>query len=477
MKSGIRIYIAIMETIAKVRENIEAEALVDRGDRILVSLSGGPDSTTLLYSLASVREEIGFELAAVYLNHNLRPKYIGLEIDFCRRICRELEVEFILESCDIRGRAREYKQSIESAARDFRRETLERLADERNFDKIAVGHHQDDTLETILFRLFRGTGPGGLFPIRPKTDRYIRPLYNIPKKDILEYLKKNKLDYMLDHTNEESDFSRNYIRNEIIPVVEGGFGDKYRRSLLAFAEIVHGQDLYLRSLAARKLRKITAISPGKKIVVDLDRFASYDLPLKRIMAKILLEKAAGMEGFGTFDEVGSLIELAEKNQTAFDLSSGLRAAGDRDKLILWSERTEIVPREIDVPSQIIIDELNASLRIRVKDKVPKKVKAQKGGNRVFLDFGRIHPPLSLRGIANGDRFSPFGMKGSKKLGDLLTDRKISKYLRDEIPVIEDERGIVWVVGIEIDNRVKITEKTRKVLEIDFSARNRRNERI
>ncbi len=466
-----------MNLIAKARENIEAEALIKTAERVLVSLSGGPDSTALLYILASLKNGFNCELSAVYLNHNLRPDYIDAEIGFCRKICGELDIPFKVESGDIPTMAEKMKLSIETAARQFRRETLEKLAEENDFDKIALGHHQDDAIETILFRLFRGTGPGGLFPIRPISGRYIRPFYNIPKREILDYLNTNGIGYMTDHTNEQSDYSRNYIRNEVIPVIEKEFGDKYRRALLNFTDIAHNQDIFVRSVALRELKEISTITPGKKIVVDLDRFASYDLPLKRVVAKILLENAAGVDGFGTFDEVESLIETAGEKRKERDLSGGLKAAYDRGKLILWKETTEIASRNIAIPSQTVIDELNAMLRVRLRDKIPNKIKAQKEGNRVFLDSEKISPPIILRGIANGDRFHPFGMEGTKKVGDLLTDRKISRILRDEIPILEDRKGVFWVIGIEIDERVKISVKTRKVLEIDFSAKYRRDERI
>ena len=466
-----------MELTARVKENIVKEALVEKGDKILVSFSGGPDSTALLYILAELKNKMDYRLAAVYLNHNLRPKYVGLEIEFCRRICRELEIEFQVESCDVAVLAGERKLSIETAARDFRREILVDMAKKQKFNKIALGHHQDDAIETILFRLFRGTGPGGLFPIKPRTGKFIRPFFNIAKDEILAYLDKQKIDFMTDHTNEESDFSRNYIRNEIIPVIEKEFRDKYRRSLLNFAEIVHDQDKYLRKHAGRKLQKIQEITPGKKIVVDLERFASYDLPLKQVMAKILMEKTAGLEGYGTSDEIDNLIKLSEGRYKALDFSGGLRAARDKDNIILWKDKIELSSRELPIPSQTVIYELNAMVRTSIKNKVPKRVKTKKGANRACLSLDKLKPPLILRAIANGDRFTPFGMKGTKKVGDFLTDRKVSRYLRDEIPVIADQNGIVWVVGIEIEDRLKITEKTRKVLEIDFSGRNRRNERI
>jgi len=456
-----------------ILQNIRDFNLIQKGDRVLLSLSGGPDSTALFHIFAELRNRLKFQLTACYLNHNLRPEYIDAEIAFCAELCSEKRVELIVVTNDVRKTARLDKLSLEEAGRNFRRESLEYLAGQHQIDKIATGHHQDDIIETIIFRLFRGTGPGGLNPIRPVSGKYIRPMFNIPKDEILEYLNEKKLKYMFDHTNQESDFSRNFIRNELIPVIEREFGNKYRRSLLVFAEIMHEQDRFLNEAARKVLKKTYSVTPGGKIVVDLDRFLSYDLPLRRIMSRMLLERSAEIEGIGNFDTIARIGEVAEGVLKASDLGYGIRAHRANREMVLSRGAMEIRERTLSIPGKVVIPELHSTLDIKMKNKTLRIILERHKAPGLLVSADTLIPPVVLRGIQKGDRFRPYGMKGQKKVGDFLTDRKIPGYLRDEIPVIADSKGIVCLAGIEIDNRFKVTEKTRKVLEIAYAAKARR----
>lgn len=462
-----------MNLQAVTKKNIKKHKLIGRGEKILLSLSGGPDSTALLYLLAGLRKELEFDLAAVYLNHNLRPRDIGFEIKFCKRICRELDVPFYIEEENIPDLAERESLSIEEAGRQFRKVRLAELSDRLECQKIAVGHHLDDQIETILFRLFRGTGPGGMNPIRPAGGKYIRPLYNINKSDILEYLESGNLECMFDRTNFESEYSRNYIRNELLPLIEKRFGATFSSALLKFASIISEQDRYLRDHVSAKLKKIVSISPGGKIVVDLKRFDNYALPLKRVMAKILLEQATRRPGYGTYREIDKFLAIAGKGKKGENFGEGLNVFQDREHLYLFVNKTEIPSRDLEIPSRLDLEELSGAIITRLKKKVPSQVTSQKKNRRVFIDADRIEGTLKIRSAQNGDRFRPFGMKGTKKIGDFLTDRKVPASLRDEIPVLEDENGIIWIAGIEIDDRVRVTKETRKVLEIEYTGKTRR----
>ncbi len=454
----------------KIENNIRELRLVNRGDKILVAFSGGPDSTALLHILYKFSPKLNFSLCACYINHKIRPRAVQKEIEFCRKICEKLKVEFILHEVDIPKYARENKLSLEEAGFIKRKKILQKNAAEKSCNKIALGHHQDDIVETILFRLFRGTGPGGLYSIKPISGNIIRPLYNITKEEIVEYLTKNKIPYLIDRSNLKSDFSRNYIRNKIIPVIKKRFGDNYRSSISNFAEIISAEDDYLTAIALKKIKKIARITPGGKIVVDLAQMRLYDNWLRRRTFKQLLEKLSGLPGIGSFNDIARLNSMIDGESRAVSIEGGISATCEGNKIYFSKGRCKIRNVNMTLNGMTEISELKSRLKsIRLSDE-KALMDFRKRGDRVNIDYDKIAPPCRVRGIKPGDRFTPLGLKGTKKVGDFLTDKKISKHLRDEIPVIFDKKGLIWLVGHQIADRVKIDKSTKRVLDIEFIKR-------
>ncbi len=466
------------DLLKQISENIAQKQMICAGDKILVSFSGGPDSTALLYILyKSHRKRWGTNtpvknpnLLACYVNHNIRPKAAKKEIKFCYDFCIKYKIPFIVAEADIPKIAKEQKLSIEEAGRNFRKSILQKIAREKKCNKIALGHHLDDTIETILFRLFRGTGPGGLDPIKPVSGKIIRPLYNIEKDDIVAFLKKSKIEYKIDKSNLKSDFSRNYIRNKIVPVIEKHFGPKYKNSISRFSQILADEDNFLSQIAEKKLKKLCTITPGGKIVVDLKKISIYDTCIRRRMIKLLLEKKYGHPGAGSFEQIEQINELIEGRQKAVSLGKDLIVIADRDKLILSAAKITLERQDLAIPDIVELPKIRAAIKtgqVGIKSSSKKKLK---GGWKINIDADQIDLPLEIRGIKPGDKFSPLGLGGTKNIGDYLTDKKQSRHIRDEIPVIKDKNGIIWLVGYEISDRVKITNKTKKVLEIELIRR-------
>jgi tRNA(Ile)-lysidine synthase len=453
---------------ATIKRNLLDNKLVCPGEKVLVAFSGGPDSIALLHILNSLSKNLKIKLTACYINHNIRPRAAKNEIKFCSRECNKLKIPFILVEGDIPQYARDMKLSIEEAGREFRYMILKHIATSKGFKKIAVGQHQDDIIETILFRLFRGTGPQGLEPIRPMNGNIIRPLYNISRKEIIEYLKKRKIGYLTDQSNLKSSFSRNYIRNKIIPLIEKQFGPKYRSAIIKFARIIIEEDSYLRNISETEQKKASRVTPGGKIILDLGRISGYDIWLKRRIIKLSLEKLTGQIGIGDFEEIERVDRVIRGELKSTNLSGTIRATRDKDYLILFRKQVFIREKELKIGGFAAIPEINSMIKSRRIN--PNKANAglQKRGNKVNIDSDKVSPPLFIGGIRQGDSFSPLGMKGTKKIGDFLTDRKISRFLRDEVPVIKDSRGnIIWLVGYQISEQCKIDDRTRKVLEIEI----------
>ncbi|SYZ73003.1 putative tRNA(Ile)-lysidine synthase [Candidatus Zixiibacteriota bacterium] len=455
------------EIVENVRNDIEKGQLIKGNEKVLVAFSGGPDSTALLHILRCLSEDMKFQLGACYINHKIRPRAVRKEISFCSDFCHHLNIPFFVAEADIPAFARESRLSLEQAGREFRYLILKRIADEDGYDKIALGHHRDDIVETILFRLFRGTGPQGLLGIKPSKDKIIRPLHNLSRAQIEKYLKKNKLPSMLDSTNRQSEYSRNYLRNKIIPLIEKKFGIGFRRALLTYAAIVSDEDRLLKGVAVQIISEISTTTPGGKIVVDLKPFGTYDRALRRRVIKLILETAAGKTGFGDFDDVERVLGVADGTLKAIHVGSGITVARDKGKMVIFGRKIALAKRELEVGKKTAVPEISSEVRSRLILPKKSRLKTQKKGQVVNLDFEKIILPLILRKIEPGDRFSPLGMTGTRKIGDFLTDRKAGKYIRDEIPVVADQKGIIWLVGYQIAERCKLDNKTRKVLEIEI----------
>ncbi len=454
----------------KVEYNLRDERLINSGERILIGFSGGPDSTALLHILHKLSSKLRFSLMACYINHKIRPRAVNKEIEFCRDFCAKLKIEFVLYEIDIPKYAKENKLSLEEAGHIQRKKILRKIAAENNCNKIALGHHQDDIIETILFRLFRGTGPGGLQPIKPMSGNTIRPLYNTSKEDILDYLKKNRIPYIIDRSNLKSDFSRNYIRNKIIPTIKRHFGSGYKNSIGNFAEIISAENDYLTDLTQKNLKKIAQITPGGKIVVDLPKIAVYDGWLRRRIIKQFLEKLSGVPGAGSFDDIARINSLIEGELKAVSLGGGIRVIREGDKIYFSKGKCNIRYGDMKISGVTEITELRSRLECTQLPVGSARTELQKKGSRINIDYDKIAQPCRVRGIKPGDRFTPLGMKGTKKVGDFLTDKKISKHLRDEIPILLDKKGLIWLVGHQIANRVKVDKSTKKVLDIEYIKR-------
>jgi len=441
--------------------------MISPGENVLVAFSGGPDSTALLHILHRLAERIDFSLHACYLNHHLRPRTALKESRFCADFCRRKKIPFLADDIDVPALADRDRLSIETAGHIYRRKKLAEIARTTGCTKIALGHHLDDRVESILFRLFRGTGPGGLQPIKPVAGNIIRPLYNLEKREIEQYLNRAGIDFLIDKSNLKSKYSRNYIRNRLLPLLEKHFGGKFKKSLLHFSDITASENEYLRQIALREAKKISRRTPGGKIIVDLAKMQSYDIWLRRRTIKYFLEMLCGHPGAGTYDEIERVDKLINGDLNEICLSAKTTASAERDCLIFMREPINIRKQTFNIGREIKMPEIRAKIRCREKTVAPDSATPTGNGLKISLGREHIHPPLTIRNIRNGDRFTPLGMKGTKKVGDFLTDRKVSRYVRDEIPVILDQKGILWLVGHQIDNRAKIVETTEKILEIEI----------
>ncbi|MBU0982286.1 MAG: tRNA lysidine(34) synthetase TilS [candidate division Zixibacteria bacterium] len=421
----------------------------------------------LLHILTRLRRSLHLTVSAVYINHQLRPRAAAREEKFCATLCRDLHVDLEIVREDIPGRARRLKTGVEETARNFRYQVFDELADRLNCNRIALGHHADDQVETVLFRLFRGTGMTGLQGIPARRGRIVRPLIDATKEDIFAYLKKHKLGFCEDRSNRDLVYSRNFIRHKLLPQVRRHLNEQADRAVLNLAATIGDENAYLKEKADKAFARTARVTPGGKIELDLRSFVGYDTWLRRRLLRRCI-KAAWQSDLGpSRDVVDRLLAACLTKAAGLSLPGKLRATVIENRLVVSGNR-RLAFKHRFVPGEVL-EMVCPALRFRSAEGPRAKVRVMRKARspRVVLNLDELTPPFCVRSIRPGDRFRPLGMDGRKKIGDYLTDRKVPSILRDEIPVLCDADGIVWLVGFEIDERARVLPTTRKVLSVEY----------
>jgi tRNA(Ile)-lysidine synthase len=466
-----------MDVFKQVKKAIVEYELLTECDSILVALSGGPDSVALLHLLSRLRRPMRLSLAAVYINHQIRKRAAKREEAFCQDLCDRWGVDLDIVSEDIPDLAKKRKKGLEEAARQFRYDVFELLAVEDGHDRIALGHHADDRVETLLFRIIRGTGPSGLVGIPVRRGKIIRPLYDLTKGDILAYLDMQRLDYCIDRSNAGVDFRRNYIRNRLLAAIRKHLNPGVDRALLNLSENTLADERYLEQITEKAVKKAVRITPGGKIELDLELLTAYDASVRRRVLRRCMKTLSPESTVPDKEVIDRLERLCLGDDStrsqgrAVSLPGRCQAVVADDKLVVFRRRRQPFMRQLELGQTCRLDLPAMDFRCRTPNlSAGKPIQKKRGSRKVTLDRSKLELPLVVRNIEAGDRFSPLGLGGSKKVGDYLTDRKVPVVYRDEVPIVCDARGIVWLVGQEIDDRVKVDEKTRKVVTIEVSIR-------
>ncbi len=452
--------------IQQVIHTIEEHDLIRSDDRILIGFSGGPDSVALLHVLAKLRRRFRLTLQAVYVNHQIRRRAAGDEELFCAEMCDRLKVPFEVVTVDIPALTRKRKKGVEETARDFRYQTFDEIANRDRCHRIAVGHHLDDRAETVLFRVLRGTGVAGLAGIPIQRGRIIRPLYDVTKDQILTYLKKQSLAFCTDRTNRDTRYDRNYVRYRLLSQIRERLNPAVTSALINLSETAREEDALLNEIVRQRACTSVSMTAGGKIELDLKKVGAYHKALRRRLLRrclIALSSDGRAPDKAVVERLDGFCASAGK---AMSLPGKLEAVRVDETLVLRPDKAIKFVNRIEVGRKCPIESLKASLTARKKS-WDGKLDRRKQSSAIVVDWDKIVSPLTVRNIRVGDRFVPLGMRGSKTVSNYLTDRKVSRVYRDEIPVVCDKEGIIWLVGYEIADRVKIDKSTEKVLAIGF----------
>jgi len=450
------------------------------GGNIVLAVSGGADSMALLHIFHKFTKDktIDSRLIAVHVNHGLRGKAADDDQLFVEGVCKKLSVDFIAERVNVIDYAKENKKSIETAARNLRKDALIRIARENQADVVVTAHQKNDNAETLIHRILRGTAFRGLAGINPKITFdgivFIRPLLCAGREEILAYLKKNKLTYREDHTNLDTRYKRNFVRHQLLPYMQ----ECSKSDIIEELDILSGDSYKLAQKIDEKMAKLLPAQPdNRKVAIPLSLFDQQHPLLKVELIRAALERlGCGEQGF-TEAHYKKIMRLSTSpTHRKLELPSGCCVRLDYDALVFYKGEIEpkasIIP---NVPIQLKVPGVTSLGNLRIETSVFDAAgcnlatfRKSKDANTEWFDYDKLNFPLIFRPRREGDRFRPIGLPGIRKVGKIFTDAKIPPSQRAAARIIEDGRKIIWVWPVRCSEMSKVKFQTRKILQIKIT---------
>lgn len=462
-----------MSLLQRALDTIHRHALLRDGRRVLVALSGGADSVALLHILKDLEADGVLTVAgAAHLNHQLRGAEADADEAFCAALCERLGLPFIAERIDVAAAARAQRRSIEDVARTVRYAFLERAATALQATVIAVAHTREDQAETFLLRLLRGAGTRGLAAIRPRAGRVIRPLLDVDRQVLRDYLLSRGLSFREDATNADVGIPRNRVRHELIPYLRSHFSPGATEVLARAAELARVDEDFLHAEAIKLAARI--VLPDVTVSLDVAGLRSAPRALGSRVVQAALERLAGPRSIH-FEHVDRVLALAADSpgrasraislpgQVAVRVGDAieLRPAGPRTSAAGNSFALSLsIPGEVQFGSRAV-----TAQHLQGLTGPPGRQTTWEGrGAEVGVAASRLALPLAVRGRRPGDRFHPLGAPGRRKLQDFLVDRKVRREDRDTVPLVVDGQDrIVWVAGQSVAEDFRVTDPAQGVI--------------
>ena len=430
-----------MSLFERVANRNKKESLVENGDRIVVGFSGGPDSVFLVEMLLKLREKIDFDIVLVHVNHLLRGEEAQRDEDFSINYGKSKGLKVFARKINITSLGKEKGLSLEEAGREARYNFYKEVLEKSNSNKIALAHNKDDQIETFMFRLTRGTGLSGLEGIATKRDRYIRPISEIYKSEIVNYLDENNISYCIDSTNLENEFTRNSIRIDLIPFIEKRYNPKFKDKIFSLIEEIRDINIFIE-------KEIEQFSYNETINIE----SILKFP-KSIRGKIL-SKYLYKYGLEVNRKKISLIESILEKGGSQEISLDSQYILKKEYNILKIQKINLIKNNIEEVTFTIPN------KIKYGDYIIEAEYVERGeqNKNCFYTNLKLGDTLIVRGRKDGDKIIPTGMKGERKLKEIFINEKIGKEKRDSIPLIVHNDNIVWIAGVRGNEKYNSTEK-------------------
>lgn len=438
-----------MSLLQRFKEFIAKEQLFAAHNRLLLAVSGGVDSVVL----CALCSEAGYDFVIAHCNFRLRGEESERDEAFVRALGERYGKEVMVKQFDTAAYAAQRKVSIQVAARELRYEWFGELA----ADYIVTAHHLDDNVETVLMKFFKGTGVAGLRGILPRQGKVVRPLLFARKEELMTYATQHQLSWVEDSSNTEDKYARNYLRHQVVPLLQGLYPEVITNLSANIARFRDVEVLYRQALEVHK--KQLLVYKGQEVHIPV-------LKLKKAAPLFaLVYELAKPYGFSAA-QTQEIVHLLDSESGRYVASASYRIIKNRNWLIIAPVVAEAAKLVIVEAGDRVVQFAAGSLRLEAGAK--KHAAGGVGNDIAFIDKRQLQYPLILRPWKAGDYFYPLGMKKKKKVARFLIDLKVSKTDKERVWVLESNKRILWIVGMRIDERFKITDSTRDVLKLAFT---------
>ena len=458
----------------KVTNYIYDNKLINTGDKILVALSGGPDSVCLLNLLIEMKGEFNIEVGAAHINHMLRGDEAYADEEYVKRVCELNDIPCFIKRVDINRVSKEKGISSEMAGREERYNFFDEIRTKYLYDKVALAHNANDQAETVLMRLMRGSGLEGLTGIKAKRDEiYIRPILGCDRSEIESYCMEKGLKPRIDKTNLENIYSRNKVRLELIPYIRENFNTDIINTLNRIARLLEKDSEFIQCYVDEAIEKCCVFN--EKLIIRSELFELKEAILTRAIKNSIMrfsQKYYNIE----MKHIHDIVYLQNnKSGSKISLPNELEALNSYGNIEIkftnHDEKENIKENNILITKENVYNYLVEFYNYNIEFNVLKrdeKLNFSKDPLIKYFDYDKIVNDIEVRRRKAGDTIKPYGMKGKKKLKDLFMDLKIPREDRDEIPLVCFNNEIAWIVGIRTSEDFKINKNTKNILSIKFS---------
>ncbi|SFC66713.1 tRNA lysidine(34) synthetase TilS [Clostridium uliginosum] len=460
----------------RVLSYIKDNKLIKVGDKILVALSGGPDSLCLLNILLELKDELKIDIGAAHLNHLLRGEDAFNDEKFVINTCKEMKIPYFIKRVDINQYAKEYKLSSEMAGRNARYDFFDEILKNHGFNKIATAHNANDQAETILFRLMRGTGLEGLGGIKvSREDKIIRPILCLSRKEVEQYIKDKKLNPRIDKTNFEKTYNRNKIRLDILPYMKQNFNEEIVQTLNRMSLLIQKDNTFIESLSTKAYNKYCErTNINNDLLLRKELFNEEEVLVTRVIRNAVVECSESHYDF-EMKHIYDILDLSKKATGkiislpkeiyAENIYGDIHLKHNSKKNEKVSNENKVILNKKNVGKDLIeFNEYTIKMSV-ISNKLDEELDLKQNNLIKYFDFDKINSIISVRKRLDGDKMIPLGMKGKKKIKDIFIDMKVPKEERDNIPLLCFDDDIAWVAGIRVAEDYKITNSSKNILKV------------
>ncbi|MCU0598878.1 MAG: tRNA lysidine(34) synthetase TilS [Desulfobacterales bacterium] len=467
-----------------IRHTISVFQMLGKGDSVLAGVSGGPDSVALLHLLSDISKTLHLRLGVAHLNHGLRGEESDADAGFVENLAKKLSLPFYTEKIDLFHMHQHLQGvSLEEAGREARYAFFNQVMENEGFDKIALGHHTDDTAEIILINLIRGSGPAGLTGIPPVRGKVIRPLIRTSRESILSYLMHNQFEYRTDSSNSDERFLRNKIRHQLIPILTSQYNPKFSKALNRLGTLLSDEEQWISQYIDLAMEQCAQSKESHIIILSIDELFKHHIAVQRRLIRRAICYVKGNLRRISHLHVDDVINLCVNAGLGarLDLPDRIRIHIQDGRLLISKEKKSlrstghsekndhpvcyeraILASEI-FEGPIFIKECRIGLKFNKLSRQDVLDVTSISSDMVFFDWDSLVFPLKMRNYRAGDYFTPLGMAGRQQLKKFFINNKISRLKRLQLPVLLSENKIIWVVGERISDHVKVTPETKTIL--------------